>query len=262
MKTTFPLLLIVLLGLLLACEKEERKKGADFCQYLPTFVEGHSTYLGNLKLPDKSAIVQYDSSYFEVIFPEGVFLVYRNEGNQLCYAKKETYTCTCSGSSGGCTVFYGEDIGFGCQHSNCSGTCTGKKGSSALQDFALIDMNRGISFLDKDAKTDELFDLKAIVLEVPEVNNALADFVKKHNIPTNPSKSSNYCAINLFGCYALIPAPTGGEKFDPAHIKYVKPRFSCSCGGTGSGGCKADSHWSGIVYCRNTVCSECTMTVE
>lgn len=37
-----------------------------------------------------------------------------------------TYACYCSGMGSACSVFYEDNMGFGCLQSSCSGSCTGK----------------------------------------------------------------------------------------------------------------------------------------
>lgn len=247
----------------LGCEKDNIDKDTDFKQYLPEIIESNM-FIGNLRIPAETKVIQYDSSCIEFILPNNIYFVYENNNSKICFTKKESYTCTCS-ASGGCTVFYKEDIGFGCQHSNCGGSCTGTTGSNAGSEtkaYALIDFDQNISFVEDEKEIEMLFELNELILKIPEINEELKKFITLNEIPSEPNKNNpEYCAINVYGCLAYLPAPSYGNKNYNNLMILEKPEFSCSCG-SGTLGCEKDSHWSGIVYCRNTVCASCTMTVE
>lgn len=185
------------------------------------------------------------------------------------------YSCSCS-KSGSCTVFYNKDVGHGCLHSTCTGTCTGSRSLSNRVIEGIVYMKNDKIDIDSNVKSSlsdvglkGLMSLDVFQNEIKQMYDILYKYNKKPNfdhIEKNNNKEFAFAKVYLFGVELGIIIPND----KPTLEKYLKdmsvtsleeaPR-SCSCSGGNQGGsCKLEKQGMfGYVAYYCTGCQTCTM---
>ena len=81
-----------------------------------------------VELPVGSRIcITGDHREVRVQLPAGfAFLSTEENSTEKTLPVFATYACYCSAEGSACSVFYADGLGFGCLHSSCTGSCTGK----------------------------------------------------------------------------------------------------------------------------------------
>ncbi len=285
-KLTFIFVLTFLGGLLYNCQKGDN--GSNFTNLnqidsLRTLNE--PTLIGDeIFLPQGTKWHFTNNSHSEVAFnlPDGfAFLLYDELSDKIKIAPSGGgYSCTCS-EGGSCTVFWNKDLGYGCLHSSCTGSCTGertKKQSNFIIEGVLytknniIDINKPKFTASLSKKGKELFfNAKKVKNEIKRTYDFVYKNVKKPNFSDNNILSKiNDIDHTLIKTYLygfeialLVPNDKNLDKLMP-NVKKIAPSeapTSCGCSsGESSGECKLKSKrifGYKAYYCNG--CTTCTM---
>lgn len=249
-------------------------------------------FTDGLTLPAGSLLTT-DANGSQLTFqlPDGYrTLVYDKTSEQVVLGKSfGGYSCTCSSSSGSCTVFSAPGAGYGCLQSTCEGSCTGKATGTNDEKLAqhqlvgiVYDDEAQLAFAPSNFVIsidpmfrDRFFKSELVATALSDVYDHIYSDLSEF---TPPVEQKNVPADFIPDGYTAIPAYVFGVELamtipsDKELLNYLAPTNNTmrnnsekNFGGvtcTGSNGCTCtqDSIWTPkgrIYYC--TGCTTCTM---
>lgn len=275
--------LLSILLTIISCNKEDDAAKINSSLLKDNILQEKALLGSDLSLP-KGTIWNYSNSkHTEVHFklPEGYTFLLKSNITNAYFISDEGggYSCTCSGG-GSCTTFYNSELGYGCLHSDCTGSCTGKNAGLETNSVIVGVLNLENSTIDSNLSFEKASltqEGKLGFFEVPEVKDEIKktyDFVYKHSkkphfeeLFINKKNNLNYQMVKtmLYGVELALVIP------NEESVKSLFPKLklmsleeagkSCSCSGGSTGGsCEIESKGAfgyKVYYCNG--CTTCTM---
>lgn len=230
------------------------------------------TALNDIMLPVGTKISALSDSEMEIELPGDFKFLLFDAKEGISYSKFGGYSCTCS-SSGSCTSFYNDRVGYGCLQSTCSGSCTGKPtgGDKYKLAYGIVNTTSkellGEKFVASGNLTRKGMELflnnvaKDKILEFTDIAFSTSDF--KNSSELLEVKGEEF-ATNIVLQYLGISFSTIVPEFDnnSQFIKFQKgPTVSCA----GSNGCSCEQDKTCFlgqcVYTCNG-CTTCTISAD
>lgn len=238
----------------------------------------------NVYLPagTKWRYVKKDSSEVKFTLPDGYAFLQVTEKTGSIELNPDPdpgggYSCTCSGKNS-CKTFYNSDTGYGCLHSDCTGTCTGKATTASGRILGVLSKeNDHLQFaVDVSKKASLSAEGMKAFFQLPEVRAQIKknyDFVYK-NLPKPDFENidpANLPSGYFMGKFSLMGVEIGLVLPKDEGLLKARPELrsammnpaptSCACSGTpGGDNCKLHKDCL-LGYCAYYCdgCQTCTM---
>lgn len=228
------------------CEECEGDSVSFEQQKLPGILS--NVQLAGIDLPDGTEAKYLNPREVEFTFPDGYFLVAKNDENYQLMSGPKRYQCTCTGT--GCNVILfpggdGEEDQIGC--SSCTSACTGKwitqeKAIAKVTEYVgIVYVDLGISFIESSSKTISCgADIDAnLFFKVSDLKSKLDDFFKENELEIWDGISENYVSlpIQAFGKSFILRfnnnQSAGLNKALATSSMLPPPTCNCDSGGEG-----------------------------
>jgi len=270
--------MLIALGSVISCSDDESTKTETSLRTGAQTLTQPTLIANGIELPSGTKWNFTDDSHSGVEFElprDYKFLMYNKKSGKAYISEVGAgYSCTCSGENT-CTTIYNEDVGYGCLHSTCTGTCKGKNSLS----FSLtsiegvlymkndkIDSNSKVKASLSEKGQELIFELEEFRSEFKEVNEILYKHFSKPDLESNSLenvlKTEKYVMAKsfLYGFeFAMvIPNDPNLKNLIPS-LEVSNEPTSCSCSGDGNS-CNFEKKGAfGYVayYCNG--CTTCTM---
>ena len=166
----------------IACTKNKTTQASSFEPSKIYKLEEPGQIDDEIYLP-KGTQWQYTSSNgneVKFLLPKGYTFLIKNTKTGIAKLSPAggSYTCTCSGTGGSCTVFYNKQVGYGCLQNNCTGSCTGTPHVTIAEKIVgvLAENNTSLDFTSQFPTASLSTEGKETLLLLPEVQNLIKDY--------------------------------------------------------------------------------------
>ncbi len=234
-------------------------------------LEKPTPFLDRIILPVGTQWEKINDSEIVFTLPDDFrFLLVDSKSQTFRIDRVGGYRCDCS-AGGGCIPFHNSELGFGCLHGNCSGTCEGKptKGDEkySIEGIIYIPNNELASEVPYKAQLTGLG--KEWFFNIPEVKQEIVNsyqFLFKHiPFPHNMNveqiiQSPDYDLVKVYMYGVEFAMVVPRDKNFEKYLGRIEKPTGCDCK-SGDSGCefrKAGMLGYKVYYCTEG-CSSCEL---